>query len=80
MSDEAKSWTAEEFNIADNRPVLTVVGLNTPKPVGTWHIGMMSDGNGWRYSGVSFGMHYKPHWLHRFFTRLLLGWKWEGVK
>jgi len=30
--------------------------------------------------GTRFPMFVKPNIIHRFFTKLLLGWKWEDKK
>ena len=48
---------------------MSEIFIAPPKPVGRYEI------------GGRYGMHVvlskKPIWIHRFFARLLLGWKWR---
>jgi len=46
-----------------------------------WKINLPPETKGFYcVSLLKFGLPDKPHWIHRFFVKLLLGWTWEDYK
>lgn len=44
--------------------------IKNPEYVGMYHVTV----------GFAISLEKKPFWLHRYMTKLLLGWKWEDFK
>ena len=75
---EDTTYPAQNTNPSDSPTGFVFIGttlppyqiLPIPKYVGTYHITV----------GFSISLEKKPLWLHRYMTRILLGWKWVDIK
>ncbi len=61
------------YNTTDNKNCL-IKGIEIPKYAGAYDI---TGQGGIKYPhSINFSFHKKPFFIHRFFARILLGWKW----
>ena len=62
-----KTFADKETKMMNELPKNKIFIMNEPpKPVGCWELN--------KY--VRFYVPFKPNIIHRFFTKLLLGWEW----
>ena len=57
------------MSVEINKPAFYTLALTNPKIAGWFE----------PFPGLRIDALKKPSWLHRTFTRLLLGWKWSDA-